>query len=154
MKGKIILLRFLEVLLGALFIYAGVQKLLHPYEFAEAVIAYKLLPMSLVGVVAATLPWIEILAGLSLASRLKYRSALLLLSGLVGSFIIIILITMIRGLKIDCGCGLFFQRQVGWGSLLEDSVLLIWADGLYLWETEIITAQEPRRANLAYRISL
>jgi hypothetical protein len=36
----------------------------------------------------------------------------------------VLLITLARGLKIDCGCGLFFQRQVGLESILEDAVLL------------------------------
>jgi len=127
-------LRTLEVVLGGLFFYAGLQKLLHPYEFAEAVLAYQLLPESLVGVAAAGLPWVEVAAGLCLVAGLKRRSGLLLLAGLVAGFLVVILITMARGLSIDCGCGLFFQRQVGLAAVLEDAVLLIWAAGLYWWE--------------------
>ena len=127
-------LRTLEVVLGGLFFYAGLQKVLHSYEFAEAVLAYQLLPESLVGVAVAGLPWIEIAAGLCLVAGLKRRSGLLLLAGLVAGFMVVILITMARGLKIDCGCGLFFQRQVGPAAVLEDAVLLGWAGGLYWWE--------------------
>jgi putative oxidoreductase len=127
-------LRALEVLLGGLFFYAGLQKVLHPYEFAEAVLAYQLLPESLVGLAVAGLPWLEIVAGFGLVAGLKPRSCLLLLTGLAAVFLVVILITMARGLSIDCGCGLFFQRQVGWAAVLEDAVLLIWAAGLYGWE--------------------
>jgi uncharacterized membrane protein YphA (DoxX/SURF4 family) len=126
--------RFLAVILGGLFFYAGLQKVLHPYEFAEAVLAYQLLPESLVGIAAAGLPWLEIAAGLGLAAGLKPRSCLLILAGLVAGFSVVILITMARGLKIDCGCGLFFQRQVGLAALLEDLILILWAAGLYGWE--------------------
>ena len=105
-----------------------------PYEFAEAVLAYQLLPESLVGVAVAGLPWVEVAAGLCLVAGLKRRSCLLLLAGLVAGFLVVILITMARGLKIDCGCGLFFQRQVGLAAVLEDLVLLGWAAGLYWWE--------------------
>jgi putative oxidoreductase len=127
-------LRALEVVLGGLFFYAGLQKVLHPYEFAEAVLAYQLLPESLVGVAVAGLPWLEIVAGLCLVAGLKPRSSLLLLAGLVAGFLVVMLITMARGLKIDCGCGMFFQRQVGWGAVLEDLFLLGWTSGLYWWE--------------------
>ncbi|MBM4301937.1 MAG: DoxX family membrane protein [Deltaproteobacteria bacterium] len=127
-------LRTLEVVLGGLFFYAGLQKVLHPYEFAEAVLAYQLLPESLVGVVAAGLPWLEVAVGLCLAAGIKRRSCLLLLAGLVAGFLVVILITMARGLKIDCGCGLFFQRQVGLAVVLEDLFLVGWAAGLYWWE--------------------
>ncbi len=138
-KRSTIVLRGLEVVLGGLFIYAGLQKLLHPYEFAEAVLAYRLLPGSLVGMVAALLPWVEIAAGLTLVAGLKRRSGLILLGGLLAGFLLVILITMARGLKIDCGCGLFFQRQVGPAAILEDLVLLAWAAGLYGWEHQKAT---------------
>jgi uncharacterized membrane protein YphA (DoxX/SURF4 family) len=133
-SSSLIGLRALEVLLGGLFFYAGLQKVLHPYEFAEAVLAYQLLPEALVGLAVAGLPWMEIAAGFCLAAGLKRRSCLLLLAGLVAVFLAVILVTMARGLKIDCGCGLFFQRQVGLGAVLEDAVLLLWAAGLYGWE--------------------
>jgi putative oxidoreductase len=133
-SSSIVVARTLAVILGGLFFYAGLQKILHPYEFAEAVLAYQLLPESLVGLATAGLPWVEIVAGLGLAVGLKRRSCLLILAGLVAGFLIVILITMARGLKIDCGCGLFSQRQVGPTAVLEDLVFLVWAAGLYWWE--------------------
>lgn len=48
------------VALGLFFFYAGLQKNLAPYEFAEAVLAYQLLPEAMVGAVAAVLPWLEL----------------------------------------------------------------------------------------------
>jgi hypothetical protein len=47
-------------------------------------------------------------------------------------FVAVLVITMARGLKIDCGCGLFFQRQVGPAALLED-VLLLGVVGWLSW---------------------
>ncbi len=76
-SAKSLLLRLFEIILGVLFVYAGVLKLLRPYEFAEAVQAYRLLPDSLVGLTAATLPWLEVAAGLFLVVGLKRRSCLL-----------------------------------------------------------------------------
>jgi putative oxidoreductase len=138
LRGGVIAFRVLEIILGGLFFYAGLQKYLHPYEFAEAVLAYRLLPEGLVGFTVAALPWVEIAAGLSLIVGLKRRSCLLILAGLVAVFLVAILITMARGLNIDCGCGLFFQRQVGWGAVAEDLVLLAWAAGLYWREWSML----------------
>ena len=146
-SSSLIGLRALEVVLGGLFFYAGLQKVLHLHEFAEAVLAYQLLPESLVGLAVAGLPWLEIAAGLCLVAGLKRRSCLLLLTGLVAIFLVVIFITMARGLSIDCGCGLFFQRQVGWGAVLEDAVLLIWAAGLYWWE--VVRAEKLRLGPVA-----
>ena len=135
------------IVLGGLFVYAGVQKHLAPYEFAEAILAYQLLPSALVGLVAATLSWMEIVSGLSLilgcllrsrrfsnpfpVGGILRRSGLLLILGQSLLFVAVLLITLARGLKIDCGCGLFFQRQVGLESILEDALLLGVAGWLY-----------------------
>jgi putative oxidoreductase len=133
MAGKLnwILLRLLQALLGVLFIYAGLLKHWHPEEFAEAVRAYQLLPDVLVGLVAVVLPWLEMTSGLFLILGFKRRSCLLILMALTAVFMTGILVSLARGLKIDCGCGLFFQRQVGLVAALEDGVLLAWAAALY-----------------------
>jgi hypothetical protein len=136
------------IALGGLFVYAGIQKHLAPYEFAEAILAYQLLPSGLVGVVAATLPWLEMVSGAALilgvllisrrvanpfpVGSILRRGALLLILGQSVLFIAVLLITMARGLKIDCGCGLFFQRQVGPAALLEDGLFLL-LTGLLYW---------------------
>ena len=128
--------RLLGMALGGLFFYAGLQKHYHPYEFAEAVLAYRLGPMWLAGAAAAVLPWVELTAGALLMAGFKRRACLLLLSFLIASFLVVMAVTMARGLKIDCGCGLFFQTQVGWGVILQDTLLLAWAGGLYWWEVK------------------
>jgi putative oxidoreductase len=142
LSTKSLLLRLLEIILGGLFIYAGYLKLLRPEEFAEAVLAYQLVPFALVGAVTAVLPWLELAAGLFLALGLKRRSCLLLLASLTGVFLLVMFITLARGLKIDCGCGLFFTRQVGLVPIMEDGLLLLWAAGLYYGELKLM-GQDP-----------
>lgn len=156
------LLAALGILLGAalgnIFLYAGLMKHLSPYAFSEAVLAYRLGPPALAGVVAAVLPWLELTVGfflvlgyllevvgrmlLALGAKrgegliggIKRRSCLLLIMVTMAGFVVVLAITMARGLKIDCGCGLFFQRQVGWAVLLEDTLLFLVTAGLYWWE--------------------
>jgi len=136
------LLRLLGVALGGIFFYAGLQKHYHNWDFTEAVLAYQLGPMWLAGVVAAVLPWVELVAGGLLIMGLKRRSCLLLIALLAASFLVILVVTLARGLKIDCGCGLFFQRQVGLVPILEDLVLLAWAAGLYRWEWQTVSSEQ------------
>ena len=141
MRLNKLLLRISGLVLGGLFFYAGLQKHYHVYEFAEAVLAYRLGPVWLAGVTAAVLPWVELVAGGLLAAGLKRRSCLLLIMLLTASFLVIMLVTLARGLEIDCGCGLFFQRQVGVVALLEDLGLLAWAGGLYWWEARAVSSK-------------
>ena len=158
---------FLGLALGGAFFYAGLQKRLEPYQFAEAILAYDLLPQSLVGLVAAILPWVEIasgfflalgylleipgrlLRGMGLASGdrlvggIKRRSCLLLIILQLGLILVVLFITLARGLKIDCGCGLIWARKVGWGIITEDLVMLALAGFLLWWELPGVKEARP-----------
>jgi putative oxidoreductase len=138
-----LLRRLLEIALGALFFWAGLQKVFYSFDFVKAVLAYRLLPDTLAGITAAALPWVEMAAGLLLVLGVKRRSCLLLLGLLLGGFIVIMVITMARGLKINCGCGLFQNREVGPLMILEDSAFLAWAVGLYWWELRSVPSKQP-----------
>jgi|UniRef100_A0A7V6A444 ribA/ribD-fused uncharacterized protein len=155
------------LVLGGAFLYAGVQKRLEPYEFAEAIQAYDLLPQFLVGLTAAILPWVEIASGFFLAlgylaeilgrllkglnlaigdrlmGGIKRRSCLLLIILQLALILMVLGITFARGLKIDCGCGLLWARQVGWGIIMEDLLLLAVAGFLYWWELPGAVAAPP-----------
>jgi len=121
----------LRLSLGGLFIYSGLSKIGQPYHFAAAIQAYQLLPEFFLGLTAAFIPWLETVGGLALVVGCKPRSALLLVMALLATFIILIGLTMARGLDIDCGCGLLADRQVGWRVLAEDAILLLMAAWLY-----------------------
>ena len=111
--GKRRLIFGFRLIIGGLFLYAGLSKINQPYKFAAAIQAYQLLPQFFVGLAAVLIPWIEAVCGLALLFGRKPRSALLIFMILLIFFIFIIGLTMSRGLEIDCGCGLLADRQVG-----------------------------------------
>ena len=115
----------LRIVLGGVFLYAGGLKIADPAAFAGSVAAYKLLPTFGNYLVAATLPWVEVLCGLLLVTGVRTRPAatLILLMNLV--FAVALTSAIIRGLDIDCGC----FRQGGpktspWIALLRDLALI------------------------------
>jgi uncharacterized membrane protein YphA (DoxX/SURF4 family) len=128
---KRLLILGLRLVLGGLFLYAGLSKIGQPYQFAAAIQAYQLLPQFLVGLSAVLIPWIETVSAISLILNRKPRSALLLFLLLLIIFMGIIIFTMLRGLDIDCGCGLLANRRVGWLVLAEDLALLLVITWLY-----------------------
>lgn len=133
------LLLAIRLLLGGVFLYASLDKILKPYHFAAAVQAYQLLPPSLLGMATVFIPWLEAVAATALIIGFRPRSAVVVLSVLMVVFMIAIAVTMARGLDIDCGCGLLVERPVGWLALLEDGLLLLLLVGLY-------TALLPQRS--------
>jgi uncharacterized membrane protein YphA (DoxX/SURF4 family) len=122
-RNKPLLLLF-RVVLGGLFIYAGVVKVGHPLDFAQDIRNYRLVGQSLSFIAAVVLPWLEILAGAFLIAGIWKRGAALVITGLLVFFIVLTLVTMARGLDIDCGCFGALSRKSGWSVVLEDLGML------------------------------
>ncbi|MDB6147408.1 MAG: hypothetical protein JWO45_1072 [Spartobacteria bacterium] len=96
--------RILDFVVGGLFIYAGITKILDPIRFGIDIDNYKILPWSVGVRLAFYLPWLEILSGLALVTRRLYRGGLTILSGLMVIFIIATIAAKVRGIDITCGC--------------------------------------------------
>ncbi len=122
-RNKPLLLVF-RVVLGGLFIYAGVVKVVDPLDFAQDIRNYRLVGQSLSFVAAVVLPWLEILAGAFLIAGIWKRGAALVITGLLVFFIVLTLVTMARGLDVDCGCFGSLSRKSGWGVVFEDLGML------------------------------
>lgn len=94
----------MDVVVGAIFIYAGAIKAFDPIRFANDIDNYKILPWTISVGLAFYLPWLEILCGLALIARVLYRGGLSILVALIGTFIAATIAAKIRGLDITCGC--------------------------------------------------
>jgi putative oxidoreductase len=123
--------RILDFVVGGIFIFAGLTKILdldhliadlqhlrvanafadlrqlslaNPAEFASGIDNYKILPWPVSVALAFYLPWLEIFCGLSLVFRFFYRGALSILTALILVFTLGIIAAKVRGLDITCGC--------------------------------------------------
>jgi uncharacterized membrane protein YphA (DoxX/SURF4 family) len=99
-----IVLRVIAILIGALFVYAGVVKIIDPFAFARDIDNYKMLPWRLGVFLALYLPWLEILCGLALITRVLYRGGIFIVTTLMSLFIIASIVAKARGLDVSCGC--------------------------------------------------
>ena len=122
-KNKTLLI-LLRLVLGGLFIYAGAVKVLDPLGFAQNIRNYDLVGQSLSFIAAVVLPWLEILAGVALAAGIWKRASALIISGLLVFFILLTLVTIARGLDVECGCFGALSRKAGLGVIIEDLGML------------------------------
>ena len=125
-RNKYVLL-FFRLLVGAVFVYAGIVKIAEPLDFAESIRNYQLVGQALSFLAALVLPWLEVVCGLSLAFGFPKRAAALLVSLMLGFFILLTLVTIVRGLNVDCGCFGALSRTAGWPLVLEDAAMLYMA---------------------------
>ncbi|HEY7044874.1 MAG TPA: MauE/DoxX family redox-associated membrane protein [Nocardioidaceae bacterium] len=93
-----------RLVVGGVWIAAGLLKLPDPAESVRAVRAYRLLPEFTVHAVGYGLPFLEIIVGLLLVVGLGTRIAAVISAVLFVLFIVGITAAWARGLQIDCGC--------------------------------------------------
>ena len=119
-----------RLLLGGVFLVAGVLKMPDPAAAVRAVRAYRLLSEALVGPVAFGLPVVEIAVGLALLLGVFVRTAAIAAAVLLVAFLVGVGSAWARGLQIDCGCfgngGQVSAGQTAYPSeVLRDLALLL-----------------------------
>jgi len=133
LPSRDILWRIVALIIGGIFIYAGVIKAMDPVAFANGIDNFKILPWPLVVRLALYLPWLELLCGLALILRFFYRGGLFILTGLTFVFIAASVIAKVRGLDITCGC--FGHASKNWnfsGHLALDLAILAALSALWI----------------------
>jgi hypothetical protein len=121
--------------LGAIFIGAGVLKVMHPTDFYANLVAYEVgAPDCFFRSVAVVFPWLEIFGGGLLLIDVWTETAGVLVAGMCLVFVLMLGQAVFRGLDLQCGCfgGLtpgWFERPpvalVRAGLLLAASVWLL-----------------------------
>lgn len=117
--------------LGLVFVTAGVSKIGRVEEAAAAVRRYELLPERLAALVGRGLPWLELSGGLLLVGGVALQVVSLLAAVLLVVFAAAIGWNLLRGRRIDCGCGAVgLDQQISWPMVVRNVVLAVGAVGV------------------------
>lgn len=123
-----IIIRFI---LGAIFIVAGIPKILDTPSFASVIYNYHMLPDIFINIFAITLPWFEVIIGGLLIMGIWMPGTVIIYNILMITFIGALTFNTIRGLDISCGC---FSTEPGdiidMGTIFRD--IIIFSASLYL----------------------
>lgn len=96
---------FLRLVLGGLFLWAGLSKLGSPLQTLATVYSYQIvLPDLLASLIAAALPWMEVLLGAALLAGVWLPVATGWTAALLLFFSVMTAQAWWRELPIDCGC--------------------------------------------------
>ena len=123
--------------MGFVFIYAGAEKISDPEAFAISISNYRLLPTAAINFFAITLPWFELVAGILLIFGIAVKENSSILFSMLLVFTIAIVISLFRGLSIDCGC---FGKgtQIGLYKLGENSLMIIGTFLLMIFGSDLL----------------
>jgi uncharacterized membrane protein YphA (DoxX/SURF4 family) len=133
-----------RLMVGIIFVYASLDKIAHPDQFARAVYNYKILPGPLINIFAITLPWIELCCGLFLILGLFVESSSLIIFFLLVVFMIALSSSFLRGIDLACGC---FStnpnaQKVGIKHLVEDVLLLLMSLQILFYNRNFLSLQK------------
>jgi|Deesub1362B_J571_1020462.scaffolds.fasta_scaffold00243_12 uncharacterized membrane protein YphA (DoxX/SURF4 family) len=113
----------IRILIGAIFIFSGITKIINPLKFAQDILNYQIVSESISFWIALILPWLELICGIFLITGIVIRGSSFLISCMLFIFIFLIFSVLIRGEQIDCGCFGFIRQKVSWGLLMQDLIL-------------------------------
>jgi len=130
-----VLALFARLIVGAVFIVAGVTKFGHSADLAQTIVAFQFnLPPQFVGFVALALPPFEILLGAYLLLGWQLRIASVVAVALLAVFAIVLTSVVIRGIDTPCGCfGPGETGPVTWATVARDCAAIIPAIYLAWW---------------------
>ena len=120
------LLLSIRIFLGFIFVFAAITKVIDPIGFSQSIYNYRLMPDFTINFLSIAFPWIELVAGILLIFGIAVKENSAILSALLFVFIVAIIISIARGLNIDCGCfGTVEGSKVGLIKILENVGLSI-----------------------------
>jgi uncharacterized membrane protein YphA (DoxX/SURF4 family) len=122
-----IVIALLRIVLGILFIFASIEKVVDPEAFATSIGGYRIVSAGPALLIATVLPWIELLCGFGFLFGVFVRGSALLALIMLSVFTVLVLSALWRGLDISCGC---FTREptaerIGWWKVGENIVLMV-----------------------------
>jgi uncharacterized membrane protein YphA (DoxX/SURF4 family) len=126
--------RSLAVLVGAVFVYAGILKVRDPLGFASNINNYQLVPWSVGVRLAFYLPWLELLCGCALVFHRLFSGAVAITIGLMFVFIGATAWARMQGIDVSCGCfgSAGTNLSLTWHLVLDGGLLLA---SIFLWFT-------------------
>lgn len=113
-----------QLVVGAVFLVAALAKVGDPAAFAEQVHNYRMAPVWSEHLLAVTLPWVELVAGLSLVLGVRGRAGAVVTVALMALFTVAVAQAWLRGLDFECGCfGTADASRIGARKLAENVAL-------------------------------
>ena len=120
--------RAAQIVAGLIFLASALAKLADLPAFAGSVHNFHLepvVPMAATNLLAMTIPWVELIAGLALVAGVRPRAGAVVYTALMAVFTIGVIAALARGLSFDCGCfGKAGASTIGAKKLVENFLMI------------------------------
>jgi uncharacterized membrane protein YphA (DoxX/SURF4 family) len=111
------------VLLGVVFLVAGVAKIAAPQQWRG-----QSADLGVVGPVAAVLPFVEVVVGALLVAQIARRQVAIVAGLLLLAFIGLLVVRLKQGRRPPCACfGRWSTKPIGWTDVARNAAFLVLA---------------------------
>jgi len=118
----------MRLILGGIFLAAGMLKIGNVIAFASEIAGFKILPTILDAPLAGILPLVEIVVGALLIVGFATRIMAWIAAGQMTIFTLAIASAVMRGLTVSCGCfGANDTTKTSWPEVARDTLFVILA---------------------------
>ncbi|MCW3059512.1 MAG: DoxX family protein [Capsulimonas sp.] len=131
-NNKELTVTVLRIILGAIFLISASVKVSDQDAFYNTIVQYHVVTTATAGYLASVIPWFELLCSLLLLSNVLVAPAVFLIIFTLCVFTDAHVLTLMRHMSIDCGCGIIpnHTEKVSLATIVRDIVLI--AVGLYV----------------------
>lgn len=121
-----LVLMAIRIVLGVTFVWASIDKIVHPAEFAMSIYNYRMLPYWAINLMAIIMPWLELVCGVLIMVGPLWRGSAFMIGVMLLVFVIALSSAIARGLDINCGCFSVGEEghAVGLDLLIRDILML------------------------------
>ena len=120
--------------IGYLFIYASLSKIPDPAIFAENVAAYQIIPYWGVNLVAIVLPMLELICGFFMIIGIRIKVVSTILGSLLFMFTVFVIINILRGSNISCGCFDTVDEPINWIKVSKNSIWFLMSIQVFFYD--------------------
>lgn len=135
-----------RLVVGLVFVAAAVDKIAVPDVFAKSISNYQIVPLSMLHIIALTLPWVELIVGLMLLFGIRLRASAAIAAGLLVVFILAVSWALMQDYNINCGC--FAQTpeaaehsKVGLPKILENTGMTLLCAYIFFFPVQKLTVE-------------
>jgi len=124
----------LRFFIGYYFIYASMDKIPNPAQFAVVIENYRAFPYWGIKVAAVIVPWTELICGLFLIIGLRTQAAAAIIISLFIVFNVIIGANVIIGSTFSCGCYDTVGEPIGWKKVTKNFIWTLLAVQVFFYD--------------------
>jgi putative oxidoreductase len=124
----------LRIYIGWIFIDASLSKIPDAVLFAENLANYRIIPYFGLNLVAIVLPWLELICGFYLIIGLRIKAAASMAGGFLFLFTLFVIITIFRGVNMNCGCFDTGADAIGWEKVITNVTWMVMTIQVYFFD--------------------